>query len=166
MENFIYKLLRKELSNKYTKVFLCVGTNKCIGDSLGPCVGEILSNKIKSNDIRIIGTLNNNINSCNINRVINHVNNSINNPYFIIIDSALSKEEFIGEIIIERKSMKVGEALNKKHKLIGNISIKGIVGKNDESNIRNFINLNNVSKEMINDLSYKIANPILKALEV
>lgn len=166
MENFIYKLLRKELSNKYTKVFLCVGTNKCIGDSLGPCVGEILSNKIKSDYIQIIGDLKNNVNSCNFNSVINHINNTIKNPYFIIIDSALSRKDIIGEIIINKKSMVVGEALNKQHKCIGNISIKGIVAENNKNSIQNFINLNNVPKEMITELSCKIANQILQALEV
>ena len=46
LQNNISKVLEKEINNNYQKVFLCVGTNKCIGDSLGPRVGEILLRKI------------------------------------------------------------------------------------------------------------------------
>ena len=49
LQNDLSRILRKELYNKNNKVFLCIGTNKCIGDSLGPRIGEILNEKLYKN---------------------------------------------------------------------------------------------------------------------
>ena len=166
MENFIYKILKKELKNDCTKIFLCVGTNNCVGDSLGPIVGDILTQKINSNNIYIVGNSNKNLNSKNFNQNIEKIKNEIYNPFFIIIDSALANKEVIGKVIINNNSMIIGSALNKKHELIGNLCIKGVVGENKENSVENFFYLNSVPKAMVENLSYKIANSILKALEV
>ena len=166
MQNNISKVLEKEINNNYNyqKVFLCVGTNKCIGDSLGPRVGEILLRKIKQNNIYIFGNIEQNVTYNNINIILEKIYNKIINPYLIIIDSALSDREYIGNIIINKKNMTIGSGLNKNDYQLGNLSIKGIVGENQNSSINNFNTLSHVSKKLIEKLSKHISNQIIESL--
>lgn len=166
MQNDLSRILRKELYNKNNKVFLCIGTNKCIGDSLGPRIGEILNEKIYKNNIYVIGNLRENINYSNIFDTLNKIYNNIDNPYLILIDSALSNKEYVGNILINKKGMIIGESLKKEERRIGNIAIKGIVGENKENNIKNFNILNNVEEEVIEKLSNIISSQIISALKV
>lgn len=164
LQNNIAKILQEEIKYSYPKVFLCIGSSKCIGDSLGPRVGEILSKKIQTDNICIFGNIEQNVSHRNINIVLEEIYNKINNPYLIIIDSALSDKRYIGNVIINKKSMKIGSALNKQDYQLGNISIKGIVGENKQNSINNFNTLNNISEKLIQTLSYHISNQIIKAL--
>lgn len=166
MQNDLSRILRKELYNKNNKVFLCIGTNKCIGDSLGPRIGEVLNEKLYKNNIYVIGNLRENINYSNISDTLNKIYNNIDNPYLILIDSALSNKEYVGNIVINKKGMIIGESLKKEKRKIGNIAIKGIVGENKENNIKNFNILNNVEEEVIEKLSNIISSQIISALKV
>lgn len=166
MQNDLSRILRKELYNKNNKVFLCIGTNKCIGDSLGPRIGEILNEKLYKNNIYVIGNLRENINYSNIFNTLNKIYNNIDNPYLILIDSALSNKEYVGNIVINKNGMIIGESLKKEKRKIGDIAIKGIVGENKENNIKNFNILNNVEEEVIEKLSNIISSQIISALKV
>lgn len=166
MQNDLSRILRKELYNKNNKVFLCIGTNKCIGDSLGPRIGEVLNEKLYKNNIYVIGNLRENINYSNISDTLNKIYNNIDNPYLILIDSALSNKEYVGNIVINKKGMIIGESLKKEKRKIGDIAIKGIVGENKENNIKNFNILNNVEEEVIEKLSNIISSQIISALKV
>lgn len=161
----ILKQNLKEYKNRKI-IFLCIGTNSCIGDSLGPQVGEILSKQIQNRNIQVYGNLRNNLHHENICNVLNKINYQINMPYVIVVDSALSHEEYIGNIIINKKKMIIGEALKKKEYKIGNISIKGIVGKNNRNIEENINTLKNVPSETIAKLSKGISNQILQALPI
>ena len=148
------------------KVILCIGTSKCIGDSLGPLVGENLYNKINKSNIYIFGNLKNNITYQNVDIVLSKINKQIKNSYYIVIDSALSDKENIGKVVISRNKMIIGSSLNKLNYEIGNLSIKGVVGENKNSSIQNFNELNNVSINLIKNLSKHISNKILQTLDV
>ena len=140
------------------KVFLCVGTSKCIGDSLGPIVGENLNNKINKSDVYVFGNLRDNI--------TNKIDKQIKNPYLIVVDSALSSKKHIGRVIISKNKMVIGKALNKLNYSFGNICIKGVVGENKNNCIRNYNELNNVQEKLIQKLSIDILNKILYDLNV
>lgn len=51
-------------------VILCIGSDRVIGDCLGPLVGHKLSSLLKSSDISIYGTLNNPVHAKNLNTTI------------------------------------------------------------------------------------------------
>ena len=55
------------------KVIICIGTSKCIGDSLGPLVGENLYNRINKSNIYVFGNLKNNITYQNIDAVLSKI---------------------------------------------------------------------------------------------
>lgn len=166
MLNNIFKILKEEIHNSYNKVFLCIGTSRCIGDSLGPRVGEILSKKIESDNICVFGNIEQNVNYSNINIILEKIYKEINNPYLIIIDSALSNKKYIGKIIVNKKNMIIGSALDKQDYKLGSISIKGIVGENKNNRICNFNTLNDISEDLIQKLSENISNQIIKVLQV
>lgn len=148
------------------KVVLCIGTSKCIGDSLGPMVGENLCRKINKANIYVFGNLKNNITYQNVDILLSKINRKIQNPYLILVDSALANKENIGKIVISKNKTIIGSALSKSNYKFGNISIKGIVGENKDNNIKNYNILNNVSKNLIQNLSNKIQDKIMQYLYV
>lgn len=166
MQNNTLRILKQNLKEYKNRkiIFLCIGTNHCIGDSLGPQVGEILSKQIQNRNVQVYGNIRNNLHYENIDNVLNKINSQINMPYVIVVDSALSHEEYIGNIIINKKKMIIGEALEKKEYKIGNISIKGIVGKNNRNVQENINTLKNVPLQRIEKLSKKISNQILQSM--
>ena len=164
MKENLLKTLKKEICNDNFNIFLCIGTTKCIGDSLGPKVGEILYKNIKKDNICVLGNIQQNIDYNNINIVLKELYNKVKNPYLIVIDSALGDKKYIGNIIANKKQMVIGNGLNKKGYKLGNISIKGIIGEDRKDEIKNFKTLNNISNNIIEKLSYEISNQIINVI--
>ena len=54
--------------------------------------------------------------------------------------------------------------MKKENELIGNISIKGVVGENVNNSIENFKNLRNASKENIYLMSYLVSKGIAEVM--
>ena len=64
------KVIKKVNEKRYSDlIFICIGTNKIVGDSFGPIVGEILKRNVRDGRIKVIGDLTNNINSKNIKNI-------------------------------------------------------------------------------------------------
>lgn len=154
------------MENKLNTVILCIGTSKCTGDSLGPLVGEYLYNRINKSNTYIFGNLKNNITFKNIDIILNIITKNIKNPYFMVIDSALSNKDNVGKFIVKKDKMTIGSALNRRNYRIGDLSIKGIVGENKNNNIKNYNELKNVPMNLIVNLSKRISNMIIKELNV
>lgn len=146
-------------------VFLCLGSNMIIGDGFGPVVGTVLKKFfIKSDKVKIIGDIDNAINYSNIKKYSDNISLKYNNSLIIAIDSALSNRSNIGKIFIQNRGMKYAESLKKKNDLIGNISIKAVVGENVNSAIGNFQNLRNVSERQIFNVANIVSNGIIEVL--
>jgi len=127
-------------------IFLCIGTDRVIGDSFGPLVGYKLQYLFKNEEnIKVIGTLNNIICIHNVSRVINDINNTYPESFLIAIDSALSNRNDIGKIVVSKNRMNVGSGFNKKSIYVGDVSIKGVVSKNLNNRKYNFKLLQNTS---------------------
>ncbi len=129
----VYKL-RDALSARIIKIlrenrqiiFLCIGTDRSTGDSLGPLVGEKLKTFI-NDGFSIYGTLENPVHAKNLCSIIEEINSRYNNPYIIAIDACLGAIQNIGNIIVEDKPLSPGAAMNKQLPKVGNLSITGIV---------------------------------------
>lgn len=145
-------------------VFLCIGTNKIIGDSIGPIVGTNLKNKLlPSNKINVIGDMKNNIVYNNIENTVKNINEK---DLVIVIDSALSEDENIGQIFVHNRGVKYAESLNRKNSVIGDMSIKVVVGKNTKNEMKNFNILRNTSISRIVKLSNIVSNGIIEAISI
>lgn len=124
-----------EIANKikeYIKdntVVICVGTDKCIGDSLGPLVGSIL---VENNFLLpVFGTLQSPIHALNIEDKLNYINKLHPNALIIGIDACLGEEDSIGEIHIRDYPIHPGKGVGKSLPEVGQISIIGIVDSSD-----------------------------------
>lgn len=112
-------------------VLLCIGTDKCIGDSLGPLVGEFLEREKLS--IPIYGTLENPVHALNVKKVIHEIKAKYPNSITIVIDASLGNEEDIGFIHVLTKTIKPGMGVGKTLPSYGNVSILGVVDEINEN---------------------------------
>ncbi|MCQ6279410.1 spore protease YyaC [Bacillus sp. EB600] len=102
-------------------IFLCVGSDRSTGDSLGPIVGTLL--KEKNIPFPIYGTLQAPVHALNIKNVIEDIHNTFEDPFIIGIDACLGDERKIGTIFIREGSFFPGKALNKELPSVGDCHI-------------------------------------------
>ncbi len=107
-------------------VFLCIGTDRSTGDSLGPLVGDKLTLLVR-NKIFLYGDLQSPVHAKNLCSTIIKINKIYNNPYIIAIDACLGSPQSVGNIIIESRPIFPGAAVHKTLPPIGDLSITGIV---------------------------------------
>jgi putative sporulation protein YyaC len=107
-------------------VFLCIGTDRSTGDSLGPLVGHKLTLLVK-NKIFLYGNLQSPVHAKNLCSTLAKIKKIYNNPYIIAIDACLGSAQSVGNIIIESKPIFPGAAVHKNLPPIGDLSITGIV---------------------------------------
>ena len=134
-------------------VFFCIGTDRVIGDSLGPITGSLLKERFGKE--AVYGDLFNNVTYENIESTLNVINRKHKNPYIIAIDAALSSSEDIGKIFVDNSGINFGDSLGKAYNQIGNIGIKVVVGKDYNNPELNFSSLQNISLSKILKLSKK-----------
>ncbi len=128
--NFLYKELFEIYKSNREIIFICIGTDRCTGDSLGPLIGykskqffKDLSNK----KLFLYGSLEFPIHSKNIVDVINKIKITFENPYIVAIDSCLGSITNIGKVFIDRNPIFPGLAVNRNLPPVGDLSITGIV---------------------------------------
>ncbi|MBB6629919.1 spore protease YyaC [Clostridium algidicarnis] len=129
ISNYLSNIISNESNKGNPIVFLCIGTDRSIGDSLGPLVGNKL-NLLTRNNLNIYGTLKNPIHAKNLAETMNEINTIFDSPYIIAIDACLGKLNSVGNIFINNGPLYPGTALNKNLPAVGNLSITGIVNIN------------------------------------
>ena len=112
-------------------VIICIGTDKCIGDSLGPFVGTFLKNSLLP--LPIYGTISNPIHALNINKNLYNIKDSHPTSKIIGIDACLGEIHYIGEIHIRDSTLFPGKGVGKSLPTVGDYSIVGIVDSNKNS---------------------------------
>lgn len=166
-KRFVWELENTIKANNFYDniVILCIGTSLINGDSFGPKVGTMLrKNLINNKKITVIGDTRNSITYNKIKYCKNYIDREYKNSLIIAIDAALSDKADIGKIFIHNRGLKYAESLKKENELIGNISIKGVVGENVNNSIENFKNLRNASKENIYLMSYLVSKGIAEVM--
>ena len=141
-------------------IFICIGSTKLVGDSLGPMIGSYLKKKFKNNDIiKVYGDLNNQIDFYNIEFALKEIEKQYSNKCTkIIIDSGLGRN--IGSFLVSKGEIYLGKGLNKNKKINGDISIIGIVGENHGNTLKNFLELKSLEKNRINQMAIEIVRAI------
>ena len=126
IKDYLLKELNPILAQNRPIIFVCIGTDRSTGDSLGPLVGYKLK-YLSKNNIHIYGTLENPIHAKNMVEVLDKIKFSFINPYIVAIDSCLGSLSNIGKVFIQKKPLSPGLALNKQLPSVGEMSITGIV---------------------------------------
>ena len=137
-------------------VIICIGTDRCIGDSLGPLVGTML----KNSDYKypVYGTLDNPIHALNIYESLSEIKRNHPEGLFLAIDACLGEKHNIGNIQIRKGPILPGKGVGKTLPKIGNYSIVAIVDEIDENSKFSF---NNIRLNFIVQMSEIIATSII-----
>jgi putative sporulation protein YyaC len=123
----LYLLLNKGLNDGYKSiVFICIGTDRSTGDSLGPLVGYKINN-IKYDNVHVHGCLESPVHAKNLENIIKQVTSSYEKPYIVAIDACLGRMDHVGYITIGKGSIKPGSGVNKDLTPVGDMYITGIV---------------------------------------
>lgn len=114
------------IKSKRQVIFLCIGTDRSTGDSLGPLIGHKLK-FINRNGVSIYGNLESPVHAKNLGETIKEINMTFNNPYIVAIDACLGSLHNVGKIVLDQKPIYPGSAVNKNLPPVGDLSITGIV---------------------------------------
>lgn len=161
ISNKIIKLIDKQNIRNPNLTFICVGTDRVSGDSIGPIVGSNLIKYIEENNIKninVIGNLKDNFNNANISKLNNK-------DITIVIDSAISNTYDVGDIVIDEKNIKIREALDDSKEINSNINIKCIVGRNFKDSAANFLMLQNVKLGIVLNIAEELSNNLYDVIE-
>lgn len=113
-------------ANFYDIVFVCIGTDRSTGDSLGPIIGSKLK-KLYPKNISVYGTLDVPVHALNLKETSEHIKRTHTFPYIIAIDACLGELKNVGMITLASGSLKPGAGVNKKLPEVGHLHITGIV---------------------------------------
>ncbi len=123
----LYDLIRRGLEEGYkTLVFLCIGTDRSTGDSLGPLVGYKIG-RFRYGNVRVYGNLDNPVHAGNLDLVVQEIKSRHDRPFIIAIDACLGRLENVGCLTVGEGSIKPGSGVNKDLEPVGDIHITGIV---------------------------------------
>lgn len=165
VKKFEEKVLLANIDVNYSNiVFLCVGTNKIIGDAIGPIIGDNLK-KLENKFMRVYGTTNNTLNFSNAQSIIKKVYIEHKKPFLITIDAALSNKEKKGKIFIGNGLIKIGNALEKNISFYSDITIKCVVGNYFYNKKQNIDELENADISSLLMMSKIVSNGIMNVLK-
>lgn len=122
-------LLLEEMRSKGKSeiLFLCIGTDRSTGDSLGPLIGH----KLKEAGVAhagIFGTLDTPVHAMNLNEYIYEINQEHPNAVVVAVDASVGNVEHVGYVTLGRGSIRPGLGVSKDLEAVGDIFITGIVG--------------------------------------
>ena len=137
-------------------IFICIGSDLVLGDSLGPLVGTFLRNK----NVRsyIYGTLNFPITAKEVEYARTYLKEMHPSCISIAIDAAVGNPDDIGIIRVVDKGLKPGLGVDKNLGTVGDLSIVGVVAGKSTQNY-NLFNLTRLN------LVFKMAEKITSGIE-
>ncbi|MFP5108400.1 spore protease YyaC [Neobacillus sp. C211] len=159
-ENLAEELLAMipSLTNR-SIVFVCIGTDRSTGDSLGPLVGTLLEEK-GMRSFYVYGTLDEPIHAVNLSEKLKEIHAKHDDPYIIGIDACLGRTKNVGVIQLGNGPVKPGAGVNKELPEVGDIHITGIV---NVSGFMEFFVLQNTRLNLVMRMAKTIANGIHQA---
>lgn len=123
------QLIMEELNarDKVGVMFLCIGTDRSTGDSLGPLVGH----KLRARRLRraaVIGTLERPVHAMNLELYSRYIRLHYPDYVVVAIDASVGSTDHVGYATLGRGALKPGLGVSKELEAVGDISITGIVG--------------------------------------
>lgn len=140
-------------------VFVCIGTDRSTGDSLGPLVGTLLEEK-RMNSFYVYGTLEDPIHAVNLVEKLDEIKAKHFNPIIIAIDACLGRLKSVGFIQLADGPVKPGAGVNKELPSVGDYHITGIV---NVSGFMEYFVLQNTRLNLVLKMAKVISNGIYQA---
>lgn len=107
-------------------VLLCVGTDRSIGDALGPLVGTYVA-QTEPTDFVVLGTLENPVHAGNLVETVEWVERTFRRPLVVAVDACLGRSESIGMLTVAGGSLLPGAGVNKTLPAVGDVHLTGVV---------------------------------------
>lgn len=142
-------------------VIVCIGTDKCIGDCLGPLVGSMLTEN--EFPIPVYGTLNFPIHALNLDKNLAEIHSKHPNAEIIGVDACLGNKDDIGQIRIRNYAIHPGKGVGKDLTEVGIASIIGIVDSSENSE---FFFSRSIRLSFIMNMAKTISKAIIDAYNI
>lgn len=125
----LYELIRgiTREEGKEGVVFLCIGTDRSTGDSLGPLIGYKLKEQ-RIRKARIVGTLDCPVHAMNLEQSVAMVKMRYPNHVIVAVDASVGSQDHVGYITLGKGALRPGLGVSKNLQEVGDIFITGIVG--------------------------------------
>ncbi|MFR3730865.1 spore protease YyaC [Lacrimispora sp.] len=125
----LYDMISTELESKKAAgvLFLCIGTDRSTGDSLGPLIGYKLKDKGLEH-LEVVGTLERPVHAMNLETYQTILRIRYPNYVVVAVDASVGNMEHIGYVTLGRGALKPGLGVSKELRAVGDIFITGIVG--------------------------------------
>lgn len=148
----------KDYINSNT-IIVCIGTDRCIGDCLGPLVGTML--KEKYFPLPVYGTVSSPIHALNLEQRLTEIKILHPKSNILGIDACLGEKDSIGEIHCRDYPIHPGKGVGKNLPDVGDSSIIGIVDSSDSDEI--FTN-RNIRLSFVLDIAKTIVHSLFHTL--
>ena len=150
--------IKRQIGGQST-VYMCIGTEKVFSDSLGPRVGTLLNDNLRSPTF-VYGLCEQNITAENLLYSFNFIKALHPNSKIVVIDAAVGSMAQIGKVQICDGGIAPGAATNKNLPSVGDVGIIGIVA---EKGMGDFYSLNSSKDKLVGNVAEFIAEAILLA---
>ena len=108
-------------------LFLCIGTDRSTGDSLGPLIGYKLKER-RMRNAKVLGTLEKPVHAMNLEEYLMLVKQKYPDYLIVAVDASVGNAEHVGYITLGKGPLKPGLGVSKELKEVGDLFITGIVG--------------------------------------
>ncbi|MGM0878583.1 MAG: spore protease YyaC [Bacillota bacterium] len=156
----IKEIIQHSLREEKDIVFLCIGSDRYVGDSLGPLVGTML----KEHDVpfRVYGSLEEPVHAFNLKVILKEINKQFKKPLIFTIDASIGKKDQVGYVMFKEGPLTPGKALEKMLPEVGDYHFAGFVNYIDPLPTSQF--LNDTRLYIVMNLAQTIVNVITKII--
>ncbi len=119
-------LVRDLAPERQSLLVVCVGTDRSIGDALGPLVGSLLLEQ-GDQPFAVLGTLDQPVHASNLADTIAHIDGTYPRPLVLAVDACLGRTESVGSLTVARGPLRPGAGVNKALPPVGEIHLTGVV---------------------------------------
>ncbi|MBI2874585.1 MAG: spore protease YyaC [Firmicutes bacterium] len=107
-------------------VFICIGSDRSTGDSLGPLVGSALvENGMPRKLVR--GTLENPVHAVNLSEELDRLQGEEPKRFVVAVDACLGYPQSVGAISVGPGPLQPGSGVDKELPVVGELHIAGVV---------------------------------------
>ena len=118
--------LKSLLQGGGSPVILCIGSDRVIGDCLGPLVGHMLT-KDYNVAAYVYGSLSHPVTALNLAQAVDYIKRRHPSAMIVAVDSSIGGEDEIGVIKVNKGGIYPGSAVGKSLPCVGDVSVTAIV---------------------------------------
>ena len=140
-------------------VWVCIGTDRVTGDSLGPFVGTMLTEAGVPN---VYGTIDHPVHALNLTEKFERIKEAHPDACIVGIDACLGKEASVGSMELRDGALEPGSGIGRTLPSIGDYNIIGVVNAGGSMG---YVMLRNTRLSIVIKMAKSITDFILRSLE-